>query len=53
MKEIKVSGLVYSKDFQIKALGYSCEEVDLFLDDVNLQIVRLEREYESLSEYSY
>jgi DivIVA domain-containing protein len=50
MKSIKVSNKVYSKDFQIKSLGYDCREVDSFLDEVNENIVKLEREIESLKD---
>ena len=50
MKSIKVSNKVYSKDFQIKALGYECREVDSFLDEVNEEILKLEREVDSLKE---
>lgn len=50
MKEIKFSKLVYEKDFKVKALGYCCEEVDNFLDEVNLEIVKLERMYQELKE---
>lgn len=49
MKEMKISNKVYEKDFSIKALGYSCEEVDKFLDTLNVEIVKLERELESLN----
>ena len=43
MKAIKVSNKVYLKDFQIKSLGYDCREVDIFLDEVNEAVIRLER----------
>ena len=48
MKSVKVSNKVYSKDFQIKSLGYDCVEVDVFLDQINEEIVKLERETEVL-----
>ena len=50
MKIVKVSNKVYSKDFSIKSLGYDCREVDAFLDEINEQIVKLEREIDSLNE---
>ena len=37
MKEVKLSSKIYSKDFSIKSLGYSCEEVDRFLDEINVE----------------
>ena len=46
MKEIKISKKVYEKDFKVKALGYCCEEVDRFLDEINEEIVKLERKLE-------
>lgn len=48
MKEIKISKKVYEKDFKIKSLGYCCEEVDRFLDDINSEINKLERENDEL-----
>ena len=50
MKQIKISNKVYSKNFNVKSLGYCCEEVDAFLDDLNMEIVRLEREIEELQD---
>ena len=50
MKSVKVSNKVYSKDFQIKALGYECREVDAFLDDINEEVLKLEREIDVLKE---
>lgn len=50
MKAIKVSNKVYLKDFQIKSLGYDCREVDIFLDEVNEAVIRLEREIDALKE---
>lgn len=50
MKIVKVSNKVYSKDFQIKALGYDCKEVDTFLDEVNEAVIRLEREIDALKD---
>ena len=47
-KEIKLSNKVYSKDFSVKAMGYSCEEVDSFFDEVNIEIGKLERELERI-----
>ena len=44
MKEVKLSSKIYSKDFSITSLGYSCEEVDRFLDEINVEIAKLERE---------
>lgn len=44
MKEVKLSTKIYSKDFSIRSLGYSCEEVDRFLDEINVEIAKLERE---------
>jgi len=50
MKEIKISQKVYTKNFNVKSLGYCCEEVDEFLDALNLEIVKLEREKDHLIE---
>ncbi len=50
MKEIKISQKVYTKNFNVKSLGYCCEEVDEFLDELNLEIVKLERKIEGLLE---
>ncbi len=50
MKEIKISHKVYTKNFNVKSLGYCCEEVDEFLDELNLEIMKLERKIDSLSE---
>ena len=50
MKEEKLSSKVYSKDFKTKAVGYDVREVDSFLDDLNIEIVKLEREIESLKQ---
>ena len=50
MKTVKVSNKVYSKDFSIKSLGYDCREVDSFLDEINEEVVKLEREIASLQE---
>ena len=47
MKEEKLSSKVYSKDFKTKAFGYDVREVDSFLDDLNIEIVKLEREIET------
>ena len=47
-KAIKLSDKIYSKDFSIKAMGYSCEEVDGFFDEVNIEIDKLERELEKI-----
>ena len=44
----KMSNKVYTKDFNVKSLGYCCEEVDAFLDEINMEIVRLEREIEEI-----
>lgn len=49
MKQVKMSNRVYTKDFNVKSLGYCCEEVDAFLDEINMEIVRLEREIEDLN----
>ena len=49
MKQVKMSNKVYTKDFNVKSLGYCCEEVDAFLDEINMEIVRLEREIEDLN----
>lgn len=50
MKEIKISKKVYEKDFKVKALGYCCEEVDKFFDEINMEIVKLERTNKELEE---
>ena len=50
MKDNKISKKIYEKNFNIKALGYCCEEVDAFLDDVNFDVERLEREIETLKD---
>lgn len=50
MKEEKLSSKVYSKDFKTKAVGYDVREVDSFLDDLNIEIVKLEREIETLKQ---
>ena len=50
MKEEKLSSKVYSKDFKTKAVGYDVREVDSFLDDLNIEIVKLEREIAALKE---
>ena len=50
MKKIRVSNKIYTKDFNIKSLGYCCEEVDAFLDEINMEIVKLEREIEELND---
>lgn len=50
MKKVKFSDKVYEKDFNIKALGYDCQEVDRFLDEINIEINKLEREIVSLKE---
>ena len=50
MKKVEFSDKVYEKDFHIKSIGYDCQEVDAFLDEINLQIVKLEREIVSLKE---
>lgn len=50
MKEVKLSSKIYSKDFSIKSLGYSCEEVDRFLDEINVEVAKLERELASALE---
>lgn len=50
MKNVVFSDKVYNKDFQIKAVGYDCHEVDTFLDEINLEIVKLEREIASLKD---
>jgi len=50
MKSVKVSNKVYSKDFSIKSLGYDCREVDSFLDEINEEVLKLEREIEHLNE---
>ena len=49
MKQVKMSNKVYTKDFNVKSLGYCCEEVDAFLDEINMEMVRLEREIEDLN----
>lgn len=48
MKKIELSNKVYEKQFQVKALGYDCQEVDSFLDEVNLEISKLERQISRL-----
>ena len=48
MKQVKMSNRVYTKDFNVKSLGYCCEEVDAFLDEINIEIEKLEREVEHL-----
>jgi DivIVA domain-containing protein len=50
MKDSKISRKIYEKDFNTKALGYCCEEVDAFLDDINFDVEKLEREIETLKE---
>lgn len=50
MKEVKFSDKVYKTDFKVKSLGYGCEEVDQFLDEINFNIVKLEREIQRLIE---
>lgn len=47
-KQIKVSNKVYAKEFSIKPMGYACEEVDAFLDEINIEIGKLERDIETL-----
>ena len=37
MKNVVFSNKVYNKDFKIKAVGYDCQEVDTFLDEINNQ----------------
>ena len=50
MKNVVFSNKVYNKDFKIKAVGYDCQEVDTFLDGINIEIVELEREISALKE---
>ena len=50
MKEEKLSSKVYSKDFKTKAVGYDVREVDSFLDEINEEVLKLEREIEHLNE---
>lgn len=50
MKNVVFSNKVYNKDFKIKAVGYDCQEVDTFLDEINIEIVKLEREISALKE---
>ena len=50
MKSIKFSNKVYEKDFGVKAVGYDCHEVDSFFDEINLEIIKLEREIDNLKE---
>ena len=50
MKNIKFSQNVYEKDFNVKSVGYDCHEVDSFFDEINLEIIKLEREIDNLKE---
>ena len=50
MKKVLFSNKVYEKEFNIKALGFDCQEVDRFLDEINIEINKLEREIASLKE---
>ena len=37
MKKVEFSDKVYEKDFHIKSIGYDCQEVDAFLDEITSQ----------------
>lgn len=52
-KDEKLSSKVTNQNFVVKALGYCCEDVDKFLDDLNLEIVQLERKVEQLEKDNY
>lgn len=42
----KISNKIYLKDFTRREVGYDVREVDSFLDDINLDVRKLERELE-------
>lgn len=49
----KLSDLIYEKDFTRAQFGWKAEEVDEFLDKINVSVIELENELSSLKrEYS-
>lgn len=48
MKDTRLTDTILRKKFNTKALGYCAEEVDAFLDEINIEIEKLEREVEHL-----
>ena len=50
MKDIRLTDTILRKKFNTKALGYCAEEVDAFLDEINEEVLKLEREIEALQE---
>lgn len=42
-KKITLSNEIYIADFDIEHSGYNCWQVDTFLDNLNIEIAKLER----------
>ena len=53
MKDTRLTDTILRKKFNTKALGYCAEEVDAFLDEINIEIEKLEREIEHLKREEY
>jgi DivIVA domain-containing protein len=50
MRDTRLTDTILRKKFNTKALGYCAEEVDAFLDEINIEIEKLEREIECQDE---
>ena len=50
MKRVSISEKIYEKEFTLKSYGFDCHEVDNFIDEINFEVSKLEREIESLKD---